>query len=110
MDAPRRGFSVLIIDMFHHDPDEDYTIDGFASVEIAREFARRWVRDSVEEHRRPGQTAEQLRDAWFAFGEHAVVVGDDYKPFQELKDFIARPATAAERDWKSLRPSAPSSG
>ena len=49
------SYSVLIIDMFQYDPKEDYVIDGFPTFELAKEFARRWVRDSVEEQRKPGQ-------------------------------------------------------
>lgn len=102
--SPSAGpYSVLIIDMFHHDPAEDFTVHGFPTLELAREFARRWVRDSLEELRASGQTAKALREQWFTFGEDAVVLGGDYAGFSELDFFIAYPATAEERDWKAVK-------
>ena len=99
------GYSVLIIDMFHYGAGEDYVIAGFPSFELAKEFARRWVRDSVEEHRKPGQTREELRDMWFTFGEDASVLDGEqrYAGSHELDFFIEHPATAEERDWQSVR-------
>jgi hypothetical protein len=88
-----------------YDPEYDYTIDGFDSLETASEFARRWVRDSVEELRKPGQSKGELRAAWFTFGEDAVVVGGDYAGAKELDFFIEHSATAQERYWQALRPS-----
>jgi hypothetical protein len=98
-----RSYSVLILDMFHHDPDDDYTIGGFSTLELAREFARRWVRDSVEEVRKTSQTKEEVRSSWFTFGEDAVVLGGDYAGSRELDFFIEHPATAEERDWQAIR-------
>ena len=99
------GYSVLIIDMFHYDPKEDYVIDGFPTFELAKEFARRWVRDSVEEQRRPGQSSEDLRRMWHAFGEDASVLGGEphYAGSHELDYFIEHPATSEERDWQAVK-------
>ncbi|MCA1635424.1 MAG: hypothetical protein LC802_17475 [Acidobacteria bacterium] len=99
------SYSVLIIDMFHYDPEEDYTIDGFPSVELANEFARRWVRDSVEELRAGNGTREELRRLWHTFGEDASVLGGEphYAGSHELDFFIAHPATTAERDWQEIK-------
>ncbi len=99
------GFSVLIIDMFHHDPEEDYVISGFPDAGLAREFARRWVRDSVEEYRAANRTREEMRRMWYAFGEDASVLGVEprYAGSQELDFFIDHPATDEERDWLEIK-------
>lgn len=100
----RATYSVLVIDMYHYqDPDHESTVDGFPTADLAREFARRRVRDSVEELRRPGQSRDELRRAWFAFGEDAIVIGGKYAGASELDHFIDHPATAEERDWVAIR-------
>jgi hypothetical protein len=98
------GFSVLIIDMFHYDAGEDHVVEGFPTFELAREFARRRVRDSVEEQRRPGRSKDELRRMWYAFGEDASVLPGEphYRGSLELDFFIEHPATAAERDWRAV--------
>jgi hypothetical protein len=98
-------YGVLIIDMFHYDPAEDYVIGGFPTEDLAREFARRWVRDSLEEQRQPNQTKEELRRMWFTFGEDAVVLGSrpHYAGSDDLDFFIANTATPEERDWKEIK-------
>ena len=99
------GYSVLIIDMFQYDPQEDYVIDGFPTFELAKEFARRWVRDSVEEQRRPGQSKEDLRKMWLTFGEDASVLqGEPHcAGSHELDYFIEHLASPEERDWRAVR-------
>jgi hypothetical protein len=99
------SYSVLIIDMFHYDPEEDYVIDGFPTFELAKEFARRWVWDSVEELRKPGQSREELRSMWYTFGEDASVLQGEphYRGSSELDFFIEHPATPEERDWQTIR-------
>jgi hypothetical protein len=98
------SYSVLIIDMRHYDPEEDYLVRAFPTFELAKEFARRRVRDSVEELRGTGRTREELRRQWFAFGEDASVIQGEphYAGSQELDFFIEHPATAEERDWKAV--------
>ena len=98
------SYSVLIIDMFRYDPEEDYVIDGFPTFELAQEFARRRVRDSVEEQRKPGQSREELRRMWYTFGEDASVLRGEphYAGSHELDFFIAHPAAAEERDWQAV--------
>ena len=98
-----KTYSVLIIDNFHMYPEHDYTIDGFPTLELAKEFARRRVWDSVESMRKPGQTAEELREAWYQYGEAAVVLGDDYKASSELDFFIGNPARPEQRDWQAVK-------
>ena len=58
------SYSVLVIDNYHMDPEEDFTIDGFPTLELAQEFARRWTRSSVEEQRKPDQAREDLSAMW----------------------------------------------
>jgi hypothetical protein len=100
-----KGYSVLIIDMYHYqDSKSESAVDGFPSFELAREFARRRVRDSVEECRKPGQSRKRLREQWHMFGEDAVVIGgESYSGCDELDFFISNPATAEERDWKAIK-------
>ncbi len=78
----------------------EWNYEGFPSPELAREFARRWVRDSLEELREPDQTAKDLRSIWFMFGEDAVT--DGFGGLDELDYFIEHPATEDERDWKAI--------
>lgn len=98
------GCSVLIIDM-SYDSEKDFVVGGFPTAELANEFARRWVRDSVEALRAANQTREELRRMWHMFGEDASVLGGDphYAGSHELDYFIDHPATAAERDWQEIK-------
>ena len=98
------GISVLIIDMTY-DSEKDFVVEGFPTVELANEFARRWVRDSVEELRAASQTREELRRMWYTFGEDASVLGDEphYAGSHELDYFIEHPASAAERDRQEIK-------
>ncbi len=96
------SYSVLIIDNYHMDPEEDFTIDGFPTLELAQEFARRWTRDSLEEQRKPHQAREDLSAMWAMFGENAIVLGGDYNGRDELDFFIDHPATPEEQDWQAI--------
>ena len=77
--------------------------DGFADVTTAREFARRRIRDSLEELRAPDQDQKDLLQLWMIYGEDAWVIGDDYRATSELNDFLVHPASGEERDWQALR-------
>ena len=44
-------YTVLVIDMFHYDSDEDFCVGYFPGLEAAREYARRRTRGTVEENR-----------------------------------------------------------
>ena len=83
-------------------------VRGFPTLAQATLFARRRVRDSIELCRAPGMSAEAVRDAWFAWGEDAVVEGAEdgaWTSASELADFAARPPDDAEaRDWRALDP------
>ncbi len=78
-------------------------VAGFPSFDVARDYARRRMRDSVEELRTGSQSAEELRLLWLVFGEDSLVVGADpldvYCGYADLDRFIDTPASAAERDW-----------
>lgn len=100
-------YSVLVLDMFHYgDPEEETLVEGFTTLEQAREYARRRTRDSVEDqrHQYPAADAEELRKLWFMFGEDCLVVGGAYAGFSELDYFITHPASRAERNWADLVP------
>ena len=82
-------------------------IGPFATLDDANLFARRYVRDSVERCRAQGMDAKAVLDAWFAFGEDAVIPdsgGAGWTSAAELADFAARRANMADRDWRSLDP------
>ena len=93
--------TVIIVDRFHHgEPDGEFLIEGFPSHELAREYASRRVRDSIEELRTPGQSDEEIRKLWNAYGESACVVGDDGDP-NEIDTWLRETATAEQRDWQA---------
>ena len=100
----KQDFSVLIIDM-SYDEEKDFAVRGFPTVQLANEFARRWVRASVEELREPEQTREELRRLWHMFGQDASVLGGEphYAGSHELDYFIEHPATGEERDWQAIK-------
>jgi hypothetical protein len=103
------GIEVLIRDLSGangSDPIE--VVRGFTSLAHANAFARRRVRDSVEICRGPGMSPEQVRDAWFAFGEDAEVLGVSegaWTSGSELAAFVAiRCKDREERNWRVLDP------
>ncbi len=106
MSAP--PYQVRVIDLSDDTGDNVVEeIGPFATVEDASLFARRYVRDSLERCRAKGMDAKAVLDAWFAFGEDAVVAegGEEaWRSATELHDFAARGAEAADRDWRSLDP------
>jgi hypothetical protein len=83
-------------------------VTGFASIEHANTFARRYVRDSLERCRSRGMDAAAVLSAWFSFGEDAEVdgAGDHaWSSRNEIKDFSeTRPRDAEERNWRILDP------
>ncbi len=103
------AYSVRIMDLSGgngSDPVE--TIKGFRTLEHANGFARRYVRDSVERCRAAGMSADEVINAWFAFGEDAEVVGGAegaWRSGPELRDFATRPVRdGEERNWRALDP------
>lgn len=104
------GISVRIMDLSGgNGADPVEVVRGFGSLGHANTFARRYVRDSLERCRARGMNAEQVIEAWFAFGEDAVVDGAEagaWRSESELKDFAGRPLGEGgeQRDWRALDP------
>ncbi|WP_198369121.1 hypothetical protein [Roseomonas rosulenta] len=98
------GFQVLCGDFAHdQEPDEEWSVDGFASAEAAAEYARRFVRDQVEALRGEYATSEALREAYLSFGEYAIAPAFELKPW--LDHCIATPATRrADTDYQAIDP------
>ena len=98
-------YTVLVLDMFHpHEPDEEIEISGFETLEAAREYAHRRTRASVEALRPDCNSAKELRELWYTYGEDCIVIGGDYAGASELDYFIEHPATAEEQNCKALDP------
>lgn len=107
--GPAEGIEVRIMDMSGgNGADPVEVVRGFTSLAHANQFARRRVRDSVEFCRAPGMDAGAVRDAWFAFGEDAVIEGGGegaWTSASELADFAAHPCRDEEqRNWRVLDP------
>lgn len=106
--APPGGWRVRILDLSGGAQDNIVEeIGGFPTLMQANAFARRYVRDSVEFCRRPGSSAKDVLEAWFAFGEDAEVLDaaeGGWKSATELGDFVDSPSGAEERDWRALDP------
>lgn len=105
--SPRQAYSVLVCDLFNYQVEkEEFVVERFPSLDQAREFARRWVRSSVEDWRGKYRWPEEHRQLWFLFGEDAVVIEDDYAGSDELDLFLAEPASETETDWQATLPPA----
>ena len=70
----------------------------------ARAYAEARTRASVEELRKCGQSAAELRSLWHIFGEDCVGIGGGFSGRDQLDAYIAKPVNAAECDWTSLAP------
>jgi hypothetical protein len=96
---------VLVFDMAHTgEKDAECRVDGFQTLDDARDYARSRTRDSLEELRGPDVGPAELRTLWSVYGEDCSVLGDEYCGSSELDRFIAEPADAYQRDWHSLDP------
>jgi hypothetical protein len=106
--APDGGWCVRILDLSGGAQDNiTEEIGGFDTLMHANAFARCYVRDSVEHCRVPGMSSKDVLEAWFAFGEDAVVIdaGDGgWKSATEIGDFIDNRASSEDCDWRSLDP------
>ncbi|MBV9537447.1 MAG: hypothetical protein JOY70_00790 [Acidisphaera sp.] len=106
--APEGGWRVRILDLSGGAQDNVVEeVAGFPSLMQANAFARRYVRDSVERCREGGMSSRQVLDAWFAWGEDAEVLDAGeaaWRSGTELSDFVDRPASEEERDWRALDP------
>lgn len=105
---PAGGWRVRILDLSGGAEDnivED--VPGFGDLDHANQFARRYVRDSMERCRAQGMAAQAVLDAWFAYGEDAEVLDAaeaGWRSASELHDFAARRAAPEDRDWRSIDP------
>ena len=106
--APDGGWRVRILDLSGGAEDNiTEEIGGFDTLMHANAFARRYVRESVERCRVPGMSSKDVLEAWFAFGEDAVVIdaGDGgWKSATELGDFVDTSAVRKIANWRSLDP------
>ncbi len=106
--APEGGWRVRILDLSGGAEDNIVEeVAGFPTLMQANAFARRYVRDSVELCRAPGASAKEVLEAWFAFGEDALVVDAEeggWRSATELGDFVDKRAAVEERDWRALDP------
>ena len=94
-------WDVIVFNRFHHgEPDGEFLIEGFAGRELAREYACRRVRDSIEELRTSGQSEKEILRLWNAYGENACVEGDDGYP-NAIDTWLREIATAEQRDWQA---------
>ncbi|WP_431304552.1 hypothetical protein [Sediminicoccus sp. BL-A-41-H5] len=111
--AAPEGLEVRIRDL--SDPEGEDSVEvvrGFISLAHANEFAKRYVRDSVERCRVPRATAAEVTAAWFAFGEDAGVsgLGEDHQgevwqSANDLPAFAAAPPRDREAlNWRMLDP------
>jgi len=99
----RESYAVRILDMAHYpDSEHEMLIEGFPSLVLATEYARRRVWASVEECRSPNSSREQIRRSWWLFGEDAIVIGGDYAGSHEIDFFVDHPAGPVQRDWKAI--------
>jgi len=106
--APEGGWRVRILDLSGGAEDNiTEEIGGFPTLMHANAFARRYVRDSIERCRVSGMSAKDVLDAWFAFGEDAIVMDageGGWRSAAELGTFVDQRAPAEERDWRALDP------
>lgn len=106
--APDGGWRVRILDLSGGAQDNiSEEIGGFDTLMHANAFARSYVRDLVEHCRAPGMSSKDVLEAWFAFGEDAVVIdaGDGgWKSATELGDFVDHRASPEDCDWRSIDP------
>ena len=98
-------FAVLVFDMVKTgEPDGERLVSGFDTLDAATAYAIARVRASVEELRKPGITAVELRQLWHIYGEDCSVLNANVRGSDLLDDFIATPATPVECNWQVLAP------
>jgi len=106
--APPGGWVVQIIDL-SAPADDNVTeeVKGFVTLMQANEFARRYVRDSLELCRLAGLSAADIVASWMNFGEDAVVkdAGEGgFKSVPEIGNWAKFKCSAEDRDWRVLDP------
>lgn len=101
-------YSVLVVDMFKAPLKESkHTVGGFATLELAREYARRRTWGAVEEQRRRHVAgADEVKRRWFQFGKNCSVA-DSLQIYAEpcgrsrRADHLSHRLTMAHRYRKS---------
>jgi hypothetical protein len=98
------GGAVVAVDMFNYMDDDSVTlITGFPSAAEAQEYARRRIRDSVEEMRTIPEDKGNLSRLWLVYGEDCIALGqgndEKWCGYSELESFLETPASDSERDW-----------
>lgn len=106
--SPAGGWRVRILDL-SGGAEEGISeeIGGFPNLMHANEFARRYVRDSIERCRAPGMDAEAVLEAWQMFGEDAEIVDGGEAAWQsasERDNFAHETADSEQRNWRVLDP------
>ncbi len=105
--APEGGWVVKIIDL-SADPEDNLLdeVKGFPSLMQATEFARRYVRDSIERCRIPDAEAADVVSVWMEFGEDAIVEGNEssFQSSSEVGNWARVAGDEESRDWRSLDP------
>lgn len=86
------------------EPDDERIISGFETLDAATSYAIARVRASVEELRKPGMAAAELRQLWHIYGEDCSVLHADVRGSDLLDEFIATPAGPTECNWAVLTP------
>ncbi len=97
---PATTFNVMMLEssvFSHMDESDVWWMGGFPTLDLATEFARRWVRSCVEEARDHNDPQN-----WRQFGELALVPGH-YDPSEEIEFFIEHPATSEEINWQAIK-------
>ncbi|ESX11034.1 hypothetical protein NKJ16_03625 [Mesorhizobium sp. M0179] len=94
-------FTVVVFDMAK---TGEHVVSGFETLDAATSYAIGRVRASVEELRKPGIAAAELRRHWHIHGEDCTVLNANVRGSDLLDDFIATPGTPAECDWRALAP------
>ena len=95
-------FSVIVFDMAHTgEPDAERIVHGFGSLAEARAYAEARVRSSVEELRKRGIAAAELRILWFLYSEDCKVIGDTAGS-TDIDLYIAVPVAPSECVWPAL--------
>lgn len=107
--APPEGLEVRIMDLSGASGAEPAEIvRGFTSLAHANEFAKRYVRDSVERCRVPRASAADVTKTWLAFGEDAVVGGVTeavWNSSSDLPGFAEGPPRDREAlNWRIIDP------
>ena len=103
--AGARSYSVLVLDMREYRTDEwTELITGFASIEVATEYATRRIRASIEDIRETHSNPVDIRRVWFEFGDDCVVIGGNYRGSAHLSTYIENVAVGEECAYWALEP------